>query len=80
MAAIVVLIRHDHDRAVSQLVETISRVHFVHREADYLDNVLDFGILSYLLRRGLSHIQKFTLEWEAAVIVATYDLDARECQ
>ena len=57
MATIVILIRHNHDRAVAELLGNILRVHFAHLESNYLDQVLNLSILSDLLGRGITHVQ-----------------------
>ena len=57
MATIVILIRHNHDRAVAELLGNILRVNFAHLESNYLDQVLNLSILSDLLGRGITHVQ-----------------------
>jgi len=73
--AVVVLVRHDQQVPVSQLLD-VRVLHAVPQPQDLAD-VLDLLVLHDLGVGGLAHVERLALEREHAVVVAPHDGEPR---
>ena len=78
MRSIVILICHDHDRAVAQLPHILVRP--AHVEAHDFDQVLKLLVIEDHSGRGISHIHELTLQRKDAISVPPHDLQACHSQ
>lgn len=76
--AIMILIRHDHDAPVSQLVGVFVRLSNV--DSENFDQVLDLWVLPDLFAAGLPDVQELSSQRENTVLVSAKKLDTSECQ
>jgi len=74
--AIVVLIGHDHEMTVSELLGVVVRNAVLQAE-DLLDGV-DLLVLAQLYGSGLANVQQLTAERKDAILIATDDREARD--
>ena len=79
MAAIVILIGHNHHLTIPQLIDVLSSVDSAHAESHYLNDVLNFGVLSYLLCVGISDVEKLTFKRETSIVISAYDFYSCKC-
>jgi len=76
--AIVILIRHNHDAAVSQFANVL--IFGAYLNPENFNQILNLWILHYLLVASLSDIQEFTSQRKDSILVATDNLDSSKCQ
>mmetsp|Transcript_17072 Transcript_17072/g.45598 ORF Transcript_17072/g.45598 Transcript_17072/m.45598 type:complete len:203 (-) Transcript_17072:1496-2104(-) len=76
VGTIVVLIRHDHDRAIAHLVVVTL---LPERQAEDLDNVHDLLVLRDLLLGHIADVKQLAAQWEDAILIPTNDPQACNC-
>ena len=78
VAAVVVLVGHDHDVAVAERLGV--GVNATNVQTHNLHNVLHFGVLHHRLILGVSHIQQFTFQRKYTKIISPNDRQPRNGQ
>ena len=73
---IMVLICHDHDRAIAQVFDAV--ILFADLDAEDLDEILDLGVLHDLLAWRLANVQELTAQREDAIVVPPHHFNTRE--
>ncbi len=76
--AIVILVSHDHDRAIAQSFDVI--VLCSNPETHDLGQISDFLIVCYLLHICLTDIQELSAQRETAIVVSPDDFDSSQSQ
>ena len=72
MRAIMILISHNHDSAVTQSSGIF--IFFFHLKTNNFDQVLQFLVLQNYTDACIPYVHKFTFEWEYSVSISTDNL------